>query len=303
VTVGDAAHTVLSVLRGAEQWLQKRGVDAPRLSAELLLGKVLGLGRLQIYLLHDRPLDEAERAAMRELTARRGAGEPVAYLLGTWAFRGLELAVGPAVLVPRPETEEVVGEALRRAPDATRAIDLGTGSGAIAIALAVERPALRVVAIDQSRNALQLAAANAARHGVADRIDFRHGSWWQPCRADETFDLVVSNPPYIDPQQPDGLAADVQAHEPPLALFTAPGDVLSCYRAIVAGLPTHLADGGWFVAETGVGAAGAAAALLHAQPFLADVGLLPDFAGLDRCLVARRHAGAAAGQAGLPLPT
>src|SRR5688572_2316793 len=101
-------HTVLSVLRGAESWLEQRGVDAPRRSAELLLGNVLGVPRLQLYLAHDRPLDANERATMRALVARRGRGEPVAYLLGSWSFRGLELAVSPAVLVPRPETEELV---------------------------------------------------------------------------------------------------------------------------------------------------------------------------------------------------
>jgi release factor glutamine methyltransferase len=283
------AHTVLSVLRGAEAWLHKRGVDAPKRSAELLLGHVLKLTRLQLYLAHDRPMDEQERAAMRALLARRGEGEPVAYLLGSWSFRGLELAVSPATLIPRPETEEVVGHALERLPAGGTALDLGTGSGAIAIALASARPDARVVAVDQSQNALAVAAANVARHGLGERVALRHGSWWEPIADDERFDLVVSNPPYIDPEQREGLAADVAAFEPPLALFSAAGDALSCYRPIVAGLERHLRPGGWFVAETGVGASEPALALLAAQPFLADARLLPDLAGIGRVLLAQRR--------------
>ncbi len=283
------AHTVLSVLRGAEAWLHKRGVDAPKRSAELLLGHVLKLTRLQLYLAHDRPMDEQERAAMRALLARRGEGEPVAYLLGSWSFRGLELAVSPATLIPRPETEEVVGHALERLPAGGTALDLGTGSGAIAIALASARPDARVVAVDQSQNALAVAAANVALHGLGERVALRHGSWWEPIADDERFDLVVSNPPYIDPEQREGLAADVAAFEPPLALFSAAGDALSCYRPIVAGLERHLRPGGWFVAETGVGASEPALALLAAQPFLADARLLPDLAGIGRVLLAQRR--------------
>lgn len=287
---GDApAHTVLTVLRGAESWLQKRGVEAPKRSAELLLGHVLKLTRLQLYLAHDRPMDEKERAAMRALLTRRGDGEPVAYLVGSWSFRGHELAVSPATLIPRPETEEVVGHALERLPIGGHALDLGTGSGAIAIALAAARPDACVVAVDQSQNALAVAAANVARHGLGDRVALRHGSWWEPIAADERFDLVVSNPPYIDPERREGLAADVAAFEPPLALFSAPGDVLSCYRTIVAGLERHLRPGGWFVAETGVGASEPGLALLAAQPFLTAALLLPDLSGVGRVLLAQRR--------------
>jgi release factor glutamine methyltransferase len=295
VTAGGApeaaAHTVLSVLRGAEGWLERRGVDAPRRSAELLLGHVLKLTRLQLYLAHDRPLDASERASMRALLARRGDHEPVAYLLGSWSFRGLELQVSPAVLVPRPETESLVGHVLDRAGTARTAIDLGTGSGAIAIALAVARPELRVTAVDASHNALAVATANVVRHGVADRVRLVHGSWWEPIATagDGPFDLAVANPPYIDPRASAPLAPDVRAFEPPLALFTAPGDVLSCYRPIVAGLERHLAPGGLFAAETGVGASEPLLALARATPFLTDVELLPDDAGIARFLLARRR--------------
>jgi len=284
-----SVHTVLSVLRGAEDWLHRRGTEAPKRSAELLLGKVLGLDRLHLYLAHDRPMDETERSAMRALLVRRGQGEPVAYLLGSWSFRGLELEVSPAVLIPRPETEELVTLALERAPQRARVIDLGTGSGALAIALAVERPDLQVSAVEVSKNALLLAQQNAARHAVADRITFWLGSWWAPVPPAATFDLVISNPPYIDPAAPHGLAADVKAYEPPLALFSAAGDSISCYREIAAGLVAHLAPGGWFLAETGQGACSAALALLQEQPELAATSLVADFAGLDRYLLAQRR--------------
>lgn len=290
---GDAQHTVLSVLRGAESWLERRGVDAPKRSAELLLGKVLGLSRLQLYLAHDRPLDPNERSAMRALLVRRGDGEPVAHLLGSWSFRGLELSVSKAVLIPRPETEELVDLVLARAPQGGAVVDLGTGSGAIAIAVAVARPDLQVLAVDQSQEALAIAAANVARHGVGARVALLHGSWWEPVPAAATFDVVVSNPPYIDPQATDGLADDVRQFEPAMALFSAPGDVLSCYRAIGDGLAAHLRPGGHVVCETGLGAAEPGLAWLAALPFVGDAQLLPDLAGLPRFLVARAAAATA----------
>lgn len=297
-----AQHTVLSVLRGAERWLAARSVEAPRRSAELLLGKVLGVDRLRLYLEHDRPLDEPERAAMRALLVRRAAGEPVAYLLGEWSFRGHPLEVSPAVLIPRPETEDLVDLALAGPGPGARVVELGTGSGAIAIALALARPDLRIVATDCSRNALAVAARNVARHGVGDRVELRAGSWWEPL-AGERFALLVANPPYVDPLRPELLDAAVADHEPPLALFSARGDPASSYRAILAGLPDHLDPGGLLVLETGVGAAEPALALLQACPVLCEVTLRADLAGLPRYLVGRRAAGAVAGQAGAPWAT
>jgi release factor glutamine methyltransferase len=279
----------MSVLRAGEAWLEQRGVDAPRRSLELLLGKVLGLDRLRLYLAHDRPLAPAERAALRELVARRGRGEPVAYLLGSWSFRGLELEVSPAVLVPRPETEMLVDLALQDLPRDAAVVDLGTGSGAIAIAIAAARPDVRVVATDQSRNALLVAARNVERHGLSARIQLLAGDWWEACAGTGPFDLLVSNPPYVDPARTDLLAPAVAQFEPPLALFTGRGDPASSYRAILAGIAAHLRPGARLCCETGVEAAEPALAMLAAHPQLADVRLLPDLAGLPRYLSATRR--------------
>lgn len=286
--MADSTFTVMEVLRASEQWLTARGAEAPRRSAELLLGKVLGLPRLQLYLAHDRPLDGAERTAMRELLQRRGKGEPVAHLLGSWSFRGLELEVSRDVLVPRPETEELVDLVLARCPQGGRLVDLGTGSGAIAIACAVARPDLAVVATDLSEQALAIAQRNAARHGAAGRIRFARGSWWQAIPGEPPFDVVASNPPYVDPQRMDLVAPDVAAHEPALALYAPAGDVAACYREIAAGLGEHLLPGGHVVLETGAGCAEQALAALRACPVLADVQLLPDLGQQPRFLVAQR---------------
>jgi len=290
---GEPVHTVLSVLRGAEQWLAARGVDAPKRSAELLLGKVLGLDRLQLYLAHDRPLDAAERTAMRTLVQRRGRREPVAHLLGEWSFRGHALEVSPAVLIPRPETEELVDLLPERVPQGGRVVDLGTGSGAIAIAIALLRPDVQVVASDVSKNALAVAARNVDRHGLAARIALRHGSWWEACAGEAPFDLAVSNPPYVDPEGQDPVDAEVREFEPPLALFSERGDPASCYRALLAGLDPHLRPGGHLVCETGGGAAAPALELLRADRRLRDCELRADLAGRPRFLLAR-YAGAAA---------
>ena len=289
----DVQHTVLTVLRASEGWLEKRGVEAPKRSAELLLGHVLGVDRLQLYLEHDRPLDEQERASMRKLLVRRGEGEPVAHLVGSWGFRSLELEVGPAVLIPRPETEELVDVALELLGDRAEAsvLDLGTGSGALAIAIASERPDCRVLAVDVSQNALAVARSNAAGNQVEERVEFAHGSWWEAVEAGRTFDLVVSNPPYIDPDDPVGLADDVKRFEPPLALFAAAGDPASCYRAIAAELAARLQPGGWFVAETGLGAEEAALDTARGAAGLEEAALREDAAGKPRFVVARRASG------------
>jgi release factor glutamine methyltransferase len=260
------------------------GVD--RLDAQLLLGHLLGQSRGWLIAHDDDELSQETASAFKTLCARRAAGEPFAYLVGEREFHGLSLQVSPAVLVPRPDTETLVDWALellagelahRPWPEV---IDLGTGSGAIALALKHRHPAARVSAVDLSAEALAVARGNAQRLGLA--VDFHAGSWWQPL-AGRRFDLVVSNPPYIAGADPH-LAA--LTHEPTLAL-TPGGDGLDAIRTIVDGSPAHLPPGGWLLLEHGWDQASAVAALLQAAGF-ETVSTRTDLGGRDRCTGARR---------------
>jgi release factor glutamine methyltransferase len=277
-------QTVLEILRASESWLADRGVEGARRSAEWLLAHVLGVDRLHVYLAHDRPLDESERDRLRELVFRRGNHEPLGYLLGTQPFRTLDLEVGPGVLVPRPETEELVDVARSALGTSThpRILDLGTGSGCLALSLASEIADAEVVATDRSAEALAYARRNAERAGVASRVDFREGSWWEAIAQGERFDLVVSNPPYVDPDGPDPVDPGVREHEPALALFTPPGDPGACYREIGRGLSPHLTDDGVAVFETGGNAVDAGAEALRETCPGAQVEILTDLAGFRR---------------------
>jgi release factor glutamine methyltransferase len=211
--------TLAEVLRGATDYLAARGVESPRLDSERLLARALGLTRMELYTQHDRPLTDAERTAVRELVQRRGRREPLAYVLGDWDFRRLTLATDARALVPRPESEIVVERclALLEGIDAPRVVDVGTGSGAIALALKHERPDARVSATDISSAALGLAHENAQRNGLevelieADLLTGMTGP----------FDLVVSNPPYVLVDELPGLEPEVRDWEPELALVDA----------------------------------------------------------------------------------
>jgi release factor glutamine methyltransferase len=208
--------TLGEVLRAATDYLGRKGVEHPRPDAERLLARALGLTRIQLYTDHDRPLTEAERSAARALVERRGRREPLAYILGDWDFRRLTLRTDGRALVPRPETEVVVERclALIEGLDAPRVVDVGTGTGAIALALKQERPEAEVIATDVSPEALELARANAEANGLAVRFvetDLLGG-------VDGPFDLVVSNPPYVLADEHAGLEPEVRDWEPRLAL-------------------------------------------------------------------------------------
>ncbi|MFO1339722.1 MAG: peptide chain release factor N(5)-glutamine methyltransferase [Burkholderiaceae bacterium] len=258
---------------------REAGLD--RLDALLLLGHVLGRDRTWLIAHDDDDLPAAAATRYAALCARRAAGEPLAYLVGEREFHGLGLQVSPAVLVPRPDTETLVDWALdllagdlagRPGPTV---VDLGTGSGAIALAVKHGRPAAAVDAVDLSEAALAVARGNAERLGLPVR--FHAGSWWQAL-AGRRFDLALSNPPYIASGDPH-LAA--LAHEPTLAL-TPGGDGLDAIRAIVAGAPAHLAPGAWLLLEHGWDQAAAVAGLLGAAGF-ASIGHRQDLAGHTRC--------------------
>ncbi len=218
-----------------------------RLEAELLLVHVLGKPRSWLIAHADDVLDDAQIAAFEALVQRRHHGEPVAYITGRRGFWSLELEVTPATLIPRPETELLVELALQRLPVAGRIVDLGTGSGAIALAIARERPQARVMATDASPAALAVAQRNATRLGLA-RVSFSHGDWFAPL-AGERFDLIVSNPPYIEADDPHLDQGDLR-FEPASALASGP-DGLDDIRRIVEGARTHLEPGGWLMMEHG----------------------------------------------------
>ena len=230
--------TLLEVLRLSTGFLAQRGSSTARLDAELLTAHSLGLRRLDLYLQFDRPLREEELQPVRELLRRRGAGEPVAYLLGEREFYGRAFAVTPAVLIPRPDTETLVEAALQYR-EARRIADVGTGSGCIAVTMACELPDAHVVATDVSAEALQVARANAERHGVAERVTFVQGAWTEPLRDGAPFDMLLSNPPYVTEAELGELAADVRNFEPHTALVV-PGDGLDAYRHILDGVDALL---------------------------------------------------------------
>ncbi len=269
---------VLDVLRWTTAHFEKHGVASARLDAELLAAHAFAMSRIELYAYFDRPLGAAELAAYRDLVSRRLAGEPVAYLLGHKEFWSLDLLVDPRVLIPRPDSETMVEEALDRLadPDA-RIADVGTGSGALALALAKERPKAQVFATDISPDALAVARANAERLGLT--ITFLQGDLEQPLTPLGRFDLMVANLPYIPSAEIDGLAADVRS-EPRLALDGG-ADGLALVRRLVAGAPEILHPDGCLALEIGAGQAGPVEELLRGAGF-GGVRSRRDLAGIER---------------------
>jgi release factor glutamine methyltransferase len=261
---------------------EARRLGVPRLDAQLLLAAELGCTRAWLLAHDDAPLDAAQAARVADALRRRADGVPLPYLTGRQDFCGLALAVGPGVLVPRPETEDLVRWALDGLAGhaAPRVADLGTGSGAIALALKAACPAAAVTAVDASDAALAIARANGQRLDLA--VDWRAGDWWAPLEG-LRFDLVVSNPPYVaagDPHLP------ALRHEPASALVSGT-DGLDDLRRIVAAAPAHLEPGGWLLLEHGHDQGTAVRRLLGAAGFI-DVSTRQDLAGLDRCSGGRR---------------
>ncbi len=249
------------------------------LDAEVLLAHVLGCDRTRLRTHPESPVDPDQVQAYGQALERRAGGEPVAYIVGYREFWSLRIAVSPAVLVPRPETELLVERALAlRGVEECHVADLGTGSGAIALALAHERPAWRIVATDASSAALAVARANAHALGLAG-IELVEGDWFAPL-AGRTFDLILSNPPYVAPDDP--VLGDAPLRFEPRAALTPPGaDALSSLRSIVEGAPGHLGPGGWLLLEHGATQAADVASLLVARGF-AHVRSHTDLAGRER---------------------
>lgn len=246
----------MEVVRLSTGYLESHGSASPRLDAEVLAALALNLRRLDLYLQFDRPLEAEQLDAIRDLVRRRGDGEPVAHITGRREFYGRSFSVSPQVLIPRPDTETLVqlalAEARRRAPggEGLRIADIATGSGCIAVTLAVELPGAEVVATDLSEAALEVARDNAQAHGVTGRVEILSGSWCEPL-AGRRFDIVVSNPPYVTTVEMAGLAADVRDHEPRLALDGGT-DGLCAYRSLMPSMAALLEPGGWAALEVDV---------------------------------------------------
>lgn len=290
------AERALDLARKAEGLFRERGFDNARLEAELLLSGVLGMKRLDLYLQYDRPVAPDELERFRHAVRRRLKHEPLQYVLGTAAFRKLELRVDARVLVPRPETEVLVdvvlawsAERRRQGQQAGAAVDIGTGSGAIALSLATEGSFQRVVATDVSADALDVARSNAASCGVTGGLEFRQGSLFAALRPGERFEAIVSNPPYVAESERDALAPEVRDHEPGLALFAGAGG-LDVLAELVTGAPLYMETGGLLALEIGAGQADAVLALLRDAGTYRSARILPDLAGRPRIATAERFA-------------
>jgi release factor glutamine methyltransferase len=273
LTVGD-------VLKASTEFLAGKGVASPRVDAEHLVAKALGVSRLDLYLQHDRELTDGELAEARELVRRRGTREPLAYVLGEWGFRRLTLATDRRALVPRPETEVVVERCLEHLDGIAEpeVLDVGVGSGAIALAIANEHHGAKVTAIDASEDALALARENSERTGLEVTLlhhDLHDGLPGGP------YDLVVSNPPYVLPEEIDSLEPEVRDWEPRQALVGR-----GITETIARSAPAVLRPGGWLVLEVADGRAEAASDVLTALGF-EDVSRSPDLAERERVVEGR----------------
>jgi release factor glutamine methyltransferase len=288
--------TVLEVIQRSAEFLAKKGVESPRLQVELLLANLLRLPRMGLYLNYDRVLTPKEMDDLRELVRRRGQREPLQQIVGSTSFCGLELALNTSVLVPRPETELLAemgwqylnGKCI--APSAKdgdlTALDFGTGSGCLAIALAVKCPAARVVAIDISTEALAVAQQNAARHKMESRIHFIAGDGLAALPEEARFDLIVANPPYIPSAEIATLEPEVRDHDPRLALDGGV-DGLDFYARLAREAVTWLKPGGRIMLEFGDGQEGAVQKHFEAQKWVVEA-VKADYSGKPRILTANR---------------
>lgn len=277
-------QTLLEVLKKTEGFFAGKGLEKPRLQAELLFAAALRCKRLDLYLQFERPLPEETLARLRDWVRRRAAREPLQYITGETDFRELTLKCDPRALIPRPETEELVGLVLAALPatGAVRIADLGTGTGAIALSLAHERHDTAVVAVDQSEGALALARENAHRHRLEERIAFVSSNWMQA--VDGTFDAIVSNPPYLTEAELGTAEPEVASHEPRVALVSA-DQGLADLRIILEQGRTRLNPGGFVALETGI--AHAAALSAHATALgYARHEVRQDLSGRDRFFLA-----------------
>jgi len=275
--------TILKILQWTAAYFRDKGVESPRLDAELLLSATLGMDRVSLYVNFERPLDADELTRYRGKVRRRADREPLQYILGETEFWSLSFSVNPSVLIPRADTEVLVEEALKRINGCASVLDIGTGSGAIAVALAHEKPQLRVTALDCSEQALEVARGNARRNGVAERVTCLAGDL--NSLPPGPFEMIVSNPPYIPSRDWEQLMPEVRDHEPRLALDGG-DDGLEAYRRIAVQAAKVLPPGGWLLVEVGIDQAKVVNALFRAAG-LTDLEQRDDYAGIPRVVTGR----------------
>jgi len=283
---GENNWTVLTLLKKAESFFREKGIPSARLEAEILLAHVLGFDRVKLYTDFSRPVIPEEQDRYRALIMRRARGEPTAYLTGHKEFFSLDFQVTPHVLIPRPETEEMVQAALDRIPDSgdgMRMADVGTGSGCIPVTLLKQRPGLSAVALDLMPEALEVASRNAELHGVTNRVRFLEGHLLEPLGSDR-MDLITCNPPYVDPRGEQPVDPDVKAFEPGRALFTPPGDPGFYYRELLDQAAPCLKPEGFLLLELGAGLRQEVESLALERGFSAKE-VRSDLAGIERVMV------------------
>lgn len=291
--------TVGGLLQWTEKFFAEKGLDSPRLDAQILLAHALGCDRIQIYTRFDEPVGEDRRAAFRDLVRRRVEGCPVAYLVGRKEFYRLTFEVTPAVLIPRPATESLVMRAVEviKPLPAPRVLDVGTGSGCIAVSVARQHTGAHVVAVDVSEDALAVARRNADRHGVADRVSFRSSDLFADLNGTAPFDLILSNPPYVRAVALAELPPDVRDHEPRTALDGGP-DGLAVFDRLIAGAVDRLTPGGWLLVEIGFDQETEAVRRLGTIAGLTPGPTIRDTDGHPRVVTARRAGGLAGPSSG-----
>lgn len=275
--------TILKILSWTKEYLLSKGVTNARLESEWLLCSVLGLDRVGLYLQYDKPLNDRELAAFRAIITRRGRREPLQHILGSQDFCGLDFEVTPDVLVPRYDTELLVAEAVLRCSEARTALDVGTGSGCVAVSLQKQLKNTVVTAIDISEAALIVARRNAEKNDAP--VEYLLGSLFAPV-AGRCFDLIVSNPPYIPSADIDSLEPEVREYDPRTALDGGV-DGLAIYRALVPASVAHLSPAGWLFVEVGIGQSGDVVCLFQETGSFREPVVARDIAGIERVIGAQ----------------
>jgi release factor glutamine methyltransferase len=281
--------TVRELLKWTTDFLRKKGVESAAFESRLLMGHALKCTPIEVVTRYDEEPADSDRTAFRELIRRRVDGWPVAYLTGSKDFYLLKFDVSPAVLIPRPDTETLVQHALDflKGKAQPKILDLGTGSGCIAISLAHRCKTAEVLATDVSPDALTVAAQNAKKHGVSERVSFRKGDLFAAVPEESKFDLIVSNPPYIAPSEIETLAPDVKDHEPRLALDGGP-DGLAYYRRIAADAGRFLESGAGLALEIGYQQESAVREIFSTTGEWSLGSTIPDMAGRPRVITAKK---------------